>query len=139
MQYKSNPEFKVRVFIYADHFGIDVDQEYDEETETVTLPEGILNSPYDEGQLGMVFDPSCVLIAPEALEAIKKAPREGGSFAPLMVGDNMFAFMGGSKCCWKVSEIAISRDCRPDLLKATEGIEAPEDFKEYVDTLSPHD
>lgn len=129
---------KTQIFAYKGHLGATTDQE-----------NGIfINDPKSPGQLGVVVPTSEVQISGDAKQLIKNAKREGGSFAPLMLtkhageGTGMFGPSSiGLMGFWKHylgsgPEIKIGIDCDVKVLEDCEEIqiEAPEDFKAFIDS-----
>lgn len=106
-----------------------------------------LNDPKAGGQLGVVVPVEEIDINKEALELLKKAKREGGSFAPIMLTKHSSQYEGESKASvglmgfWKHlfhgEDLCIGRDCDTsilDLCNVTE-VNIPQDFKDVVDKL----
>lgn len=138
MIYEKNPELKVRVFVYGGFIGIDMDIEKlgaKDGEQVVAFPEGLLNRPFDKGQLGFVVSPKDVIVSKEAKQCICDAGREGGSFAEIMVDESSFAWMGGIKTFFPVSgdnAFKLGRLCEPEFLYVGE-VEVPESFKSFID------
>jgi len=106
------------------------------------LNEGkFINDPKSEGQLGCVIHTSEIDITKEAKELIKNAPREGGSFAPIMLtkhadgSGSSIGLMGFWKHAFAGEDLCIGRDCKTEVLEdCTEvEMEVPVDFKQFVD------
>ncbi|MFA5207415.1 MAG: hypothetical protein WC428_02045 [Candidatus Paceibacterota bacterium] len=100
-----------------------------------------LNSPKDGGQLGCVIDTKEIDITKEAKELIKSAPKEGGSFAPIMLtkhsdgSGSSVGLMGFWKHLFAGDELCIGRTCETSVLDDCNEIEIeiPEEFKKVVD------
>lgn len=118
-----------QIFTYKGNLGISIDMEDGK----------FLNDVYHPGQLGCVIPTEEVEISPDAKQYIKNLPREGGSFAPLMLtkhtdGTSSIGILGFGKVNLG-KEGTISRDCDLSVLddcKETE-IEAPDDYKGFID------
>lgn len=102
-----------------------------------------LNNPLDGNQLGCVISTSEIDITKEAKEIIRNAPREGGSFAPIMLTKHSdgkgssIAIMGFGKHIFAGEDICIGRTCTLSVLddcNETE-IEIPKEFIEVVDQI----
>lgn len=133
---KKDPNFRVKVFAYRGYFGINMQCDLDKEADVWTVPEGVLNDPLAPGQMGIVVDPKSVDFSTAALYDLKRAKREGGSFAPVMCDTGSFGWMGGAKFASPVKELSIGRTCNPNHFhEAAEKVEIPQDFKDYVDSL----
>ena len=108
---------------------------------------GILSSPDAEGfiakpgngNLGCVVDASQVEISKDALDLLKTIPRghDGlGEIESFKAGDkNVFGWLGGYMKAFRPADIETSRDYNPSILTATEGVEVPKEFKDFVDSL----
>jgi hypothetical protein len=102
--------------------------------------EGLLNDPLKPGQLGFIVDADYVDIQPEALELLKKVRTSGDDIGEVDAwkcadGKTAFSWLGGP---WKVFSpdeegCTSSRTYDPSLLKATEGVETPQDFIEFIE------
>lgn len=91
-----------------------------------------MNDPEQKNQLGVVVSVDDVEIQPNAVEVIKKFPRENGSFADLMLMGNSIAILEKGIH----APICISRDCdlsTLDKIKTTNK-ETPRDFIEHVES-----
>lgn len=125
-----------KIFAYKGNVGIDVD-------DTGTF----INDPFAEYQLGAVIATSEVEISKEAKDIIRKAKREGGSFAEFMLtehedtdpkyGKSSIAVMGLGKIHLG-NDFKIGRLCTPSVLDDCTEVpnEVPEDYKEFFDSLS---
>lgn len=102
-----------------------------------------INKPLEPGQLGCVIDTKNVDITKAAKELIKKAKREGGSFADIMLtkhndGGSSIGLLGGWKHNFGTLEnFCISRDCDLSVLDNCNEVkmDAPQDFREFIDSL----
>jgi hypothetical protein len=99
-----------------------------------------LNTPTAAGQLGCVVSTDEVQITKEAKEVIKGAPREGGSFAAIMLtkhndGKSSISLMGFRYHAFFGKDLCIGRNCDTSILNDCEEveIEVPSDFKNFVD------
>lgn len=100
-----------------------------------------INNPKEGGQLGCVVHTNEIEITKAAKDLIKKARRESGSFAPLMLTKH--ADDSGSSIglfgFWKHNfgkDFTIGRDCDLSILEDCTEIEmeAPEDYKTFIDS-----
>jgi len=124
-----------KIFAYKENLGAMTDLDNGE----------FINDPKVPGQLGCVVDCKNVDITKEAKELIKKAKREGGSFAALMLtkhAETVDKKMGegsiGLAGFWKHhygTEVEIGRDCELEVLELCNEveIEVPEDYKAFID------
>jgi hypothetical protein len=107
-----------------------------------------LNDPKAKAQLGCVISTDEVQITKEAKEIIKGAPREGGSFAAIMLtkhhesivetkGKSSIGLMGYGYHVFNGPDLCISRDCDLSVLEDCEEVdlEVPSDFIQLVDTM----
>ena len=105
-----------------------------------------INDPFAPGQLGSVISTNEVEISREAKDLIKKANREGGSFAELMLtshagaavkahGKSSIGVMGMGYVHLG-SDFSIGRTCSLSALEDCAEIEnnPPEDYKAFVDS-----
>jgi hypothetical protein len=121
---------KTQIFAYKGNLGISIDMENGK----------FINNPTDSGQLGCVVDTTEIQITKEAKELIKRAKREGGSFADLMLtkhtsGGSSIGILGFGKVNMG-TDFMIGRDCELSILDDTEEVELqiPEEYKEFIDT-----
>jgi len=99
-----------------------------------------INDPKAGGQLGIVVHTKEVQITKEAKELIKKAKREGGSFAGLMLtkhsdgSGSSIGMMGFGKHHYG-KDVSIGRTCDMSAIDDCEVVEmeAPEDYKKFID------
>lgn len=123
---------KTQVFVYKGVLGI----------ESSPDAEGVINKPTEKGQLGFVCDASKVELQQEAVDWLKKVKPSSDCIGDVDVfkansGMVIFAWLGGpSKVCMDHEKVEGSRDYKPELLTATEGVEVPDKFKEYVEAES---
>jgi len=100
--------------------------------------EGLIAKPAG-GNLGCICDASMVEIQKEALDLLNNIPkgRDGlGEIDVFQAGDKViFGWLGGYMKAFKPNEIKTSRDYKPNLLKATDGVVTPKEFIEYVDSI----
>jgi len=106
-----------------------------------------INDPFGPNQLGCVISTKEIEISPAAIEVIKRAKREGGSFSTLMLtkhsqpdaeNPSSIAVVGGGKVHLG-TDISIGRDCDLEVLNdcvIVEDMEAPDDYKAFIDGLS---
>lgn len=121
---------KTKIFAYKGVIGAETD-----------LDKGkFLNNPKAGGQLGCVIDTSEVQITKEAKELIKNAPREGGSFAPIMLtrandGRTSVGLFGFWKHIFHGEDLCIGRTCDTSVLDECEEveIELDKDFVKIID------
>jgi hypothetical protein len=112
---------------------------------------GILSNPKADGLVASPITGSfgCVIsdatqnveISKEALEALKSIPKGHDSLGEIDIfgdasGKVIFGWMGGFMGAYKVCDVEISREYNPSLLTATEGVEAPQDFIDFVEAES---
>ena len=99
-----------------------------------------INNPNNGGELGCVVSTTEIDITKEAKELIRKAKREGGSFAAIMLtkhsdgNGSSIALIGFGKHLYEGDDLCISRDCNLSVLEdcnETE-IELPEEFVNFV-------
>lgn len=104
------------------------------------------NDVKQPGQMGCVVSAEDTIVSPAALALLRKSKREGGSFAQFMLtacsdGTNDVCVLGFNKhmITDDISNkiIKIGRECDLSVLDhvIVQDIEAPEDFKEYVESL----
>ena len=106
-----------------------------------------INDPFSPGQLGAVISTNEVEISKEAKELIKKANREGGSFAELMLtthadssveshGKSSIGVMGMGYVHLGTN-FSIGRTCSLSALEDCTEVEnnPPEDYKAFVDSI----
>lgn len=119
---------RVKIFEYKGYVGIDSDPN----------SEGLVAKP-GGGSLGVVMDASKADISPKALELIKKVRKGRDGLGEIDVFGTtekpILGWLGGYKKAFKPEEIESSRDFNPNLLKSVEGVEAPDGFKKFIDTL----
>lgn len=121
---------KTKIFAYKGIVGAETD-----------LENGVFaNNPKAEGQIGCVIPIEEIEITEYAKELIKEAPRESGSFAPIMLMDNHIYLTGFNKHLFQGEKLCISRDCKLSTLdKLTIVDYIPEDFKQFVDYVTQFD
>lgn len=114
---------KTKIFAYKGILGAETD-----------LENGIfLNNPKASGQLGCVIPIEEIEITQEAIDLLKKAPREKGSFAPITLMENNIGLLGFHKHLFKDEDLCIGRDCKLSTLdKLTVVDYIPDDFKEFI-------
>ena len=118
---------KTKIFAYKGIVGIESNPD----------AEGLLAKP-GGGNIGCVLNAASAEISQEALDVLKSIPRGRDGLGDIDVfkaddGRVIIGWLGGyKKVVTKDSET--SRDYNPSLLQATENVEVPEDFKEFVDT-----
>lgn len=117
---------KTKVFAHRGIIGID------------SSPEANLVAHPGGGNIGCVADATEVEISAEALTALKKVKRSHDDIGDVDVfkagdGKVIFAWLGGYRRIVDPSRAEGSRTYDPSMLTATEGIEAPEDFKAAAD------
>lgn len=113
---------------------------------SINMDGKFLNNPSEQGQLGCVIAADHVKISPDAVALIKGARREGGSFAELMLtkhndgSGSSIGIMGFGKVHFG-TKFNISRDCDLSVLDScvVEEIEAPEDYKNFIDKATKPD
>lgn len=118
-----------KIFEYKKNIGIDID-----------MKGKFINDPFQPGQLGCVISTKDVIITPSAIDVIKNAKREGGSFAELMLTKHdpgpgsSIGILGGGKINLG-SEFSIGRDCETSILDdcVIEDFEVPEEYKNIID------
>lgn len=127
---------KAQIFAYKGNLGATTDPENGK----------FLNKPLEEGQLGCVISTKEVMITAEAKELLKKARREGGSFAEIMLikhndGSGSSVGLLGFRKHHFGQDFCISRDCDLSVLDDIEIVEteAPEGYRQFIDkrTTSP--
>ena len=106
------------------------------------LSEALLNNPLDEGQMGFVLDMNKCLFNQEALDILKDVPKGNDDISEVDAfqaddGVKVIAWLGGPVCALRKGvEGSNSYDNSLfDDIVATE-LDIPEDFKEFVDSLS---
>lgn len=105
-----------------------------------------INDVRGQGQMGCVISTDECVITTEAREILRGAPREGGSFAPIMLtkhegapaehGDASIGLFGFGKHIFAEGDICIGRTCSKeilDLIEVDDEMEIPEDFKKAVE------
>lgn len=115
---------KTKIFAYKGILGAETD-----------LENGVfLNNPKASGQLGCVIPIEEIEITQEAIDLLKKAPREKGSFAPITLMETSIGLLGFQKHLFKGEDLCIGRDCKLSTLdKLTVVDYIPDDFKQYID------
>ena len=106
-----------------------------------------INDPMKPGQLGCVISTSEIEITKEAKDVIRKAKRDDGSFAELMLtkhdksivnkyGESSIGVMGFGNVNLG-NDFCISRDCNLSVLNdCTETeIVVPNDYKDFIDNF----
>lgn len=123
---------KTKIFAYKGILGAETD-----------LKKGkFLNKPLEVGQLGCIISTSEVKITKEAIELLKKAPREGGSFAPIMLtkhsdGESSISLMGFHKHLFEGEDLCIGKICDTSILEnCSKLLKIPQDFINYIDKRS---
>lgn len=113
---------------------------------TISAKGKFINDPFAPGQLGAVISTDEVEISKEAKVLIKKAKRDGGSFAELMLtkhaGDAVKAHgkssigVMGMHHVHLGQDFSIGRTCSLSVLEDCTEIEnnPPEDYKDFVDS-----
>jgi hypothetical protein len=128
---------RTKIFTYRGVIGAETD-----------LDSGVfINNPKGGGQLGCVISTTEIDITKEAKEIIKNSPREGGSFAPIMLtrhsdgSGSSIGLMGFWKHLFIGEDLCIGRTCDTSILDdCTEvEMEVPEDFKSVVDLSLSHE
>lgn len=101
-----------------------------------------LNDLTQAGQLGIVVDTTEIEMSKEAKEIIKKAPREGGSFAQLMLtkhdaGGSSIGMVEISPIHFLGNDFKIGRTCTTSILNDCTEVEndVPKGFMEVVDEI----
>lgn len=102
-----------------------------------------LNDPRAEGQLGCVIDSRDVEITPEAKRLLRQAPRQGGSFASIMLtrhadgSGSSLGLLGFGYVMYHGEDLAIGRDCDLSVLDDMVEIEIdlPKGFRIVVDKM----
>jgi hypothetical protein len=125
---------RTKIFFYKDVLGAETDIENGK----------FLNDPKGGGQLGVVVPVEEIDITPAAVEALKNAKREGGSFAPVMLTKHSdqseskasIGLFGFGKHLFTGEDLCIGRTCDKSILELCNvaDFELPEDFKEYIDS-----
>jgi hypothetical protein len=90
-----------------------------------------INDIKGSGQLGVVVALENVEITEAAKQLIKKAPREKGSFACIMIMDNAIGLMGFRYHLFQDEDLCISRDCileSLDKIDIMDESQIPDDF-----------
>lgn len=127
----------VKIFSYNGCIGIESD----------VSAEGYFNDPSAEGQMGLVTPPHMIEITSEAKEMLRTAPRDRGTFAPIMLtrhdpsiheehGSCSIGILGFHKHLITFDDGVISRNCDVtvlDELDVNDDIEIPQEFKDVVD------
>ena len=121
---------KTKVFAHKGYIGILSDPKAD----------GLVASP-ENGSFGCVIENANenVEISEEALKTLKTISKGHDSLGEIDVfgadgGKVIFGWMGGFMSAYKASSVETSREYDPSLLVATEGVEAPQDFIDFVDS-----
>ncbi len=120
---------KTKIFAYKGYVGI----------QSTPDAEGMIAKP-EGGNFGCVVDADKAEISTEALELLKKVKRGRSSLGDIDVfqaDDKMIilGWIGGYLNAFKPSDVEGSREYKPELLKATEDVEIPVEFKTYIDSL----
>lgn len=125
-----------KFFTYKGHLACEID-----------MNGKFINDPQAKSQLGCVIETAEVQMTTDAKVMIKDAKREGGSFSELMLtrhkdqglayGPSSIGIIGFSKVyLGKRGDFSIGRDCDKTVLDdcPTVEMEAPDDFKKFVDS-----
>ena len=101
--------------------------------------EGMIAKP-ENGNLGCVVNAANIDISVDALELLKKVKKGKGGLGDIDVfkadeGLIIFGWLGGYLNAFLPKDILASRDYSPELLNAIEGVEADQDFMNYIDSL----
>lgn len=120
---------RTKIFEYKGIIGIQSDPD----------AEGLVAKP-ENGNLGCVVHADFVDISPEALELLKEVKKGKDNIGDIDVfeageGIVILGWLGGYLNAFKPTDILGSKDYNPALLKPTEGVEVPEEFKDFVDNL----
>lgn len=126
----------MNIFAHKGHVGANINMEDGK----------FINDPGSPGQMGCVVSTSEVSISKEAADLIRKAKREGGSFAPLMLtvhtgqgtehGRSSIGVLGGGNVyLGDADTLTIGRTCDLEALDHCEIVEnsAPEDFQKFIE------
>ena len=116
---------KTKIFSYKNFIGAETD-----------LDKGVfLNDPRGNGQLGCVVALEEIEITKEAKDLLRKATREGGSFAPIMIDEGSIGLLGHWKHLFNLDAPVLSRDCDLSVLDklADSEIAIPQEFKAAAD------
>lgn len=103
--------------------------------------QGLLNNPWETGQLGFVMDASFVDFSKEAVEAIRNIPKSDDDIGDVMVyttakGKNVFGWLGGPSTVNALADITLSNSCTPEILEpAGYEVALPESYVEYKVSL----
>ena len=100
--------------------------------------EGLVAKP-EGGNLGCVLESTGVDISHDALELLKKVRRghdDLGEVDIFSAGEKVIVgWLGGYMKAFRPEDIEGSSSYNASLLKATEGVETPQEFKDFVDSL----
>lgn len=124
---------KTQIFAYKNNLGATTDIEGGT----------FINDIKGPGQLGCVVSTSEIQISAEAKELIRKASREGGSFAEIMLtkhsddsahGKSSIGLMG-FRLHHFGEDFNISRNCELSVLEDCEEVvdNIPQDYKDFID------
>jgi hypothetical protein len=126
---------KTKIFAYKGALGAETDMEKGK----------FINKPLDDGQLGCVICVTEIEITQEAVNLLKSASREGGSFGPIMLTKHggeiaktspaSIGLMGFGKHLFMSEQVALGKSCDKEILDLCTivEIEVPEEFKKIVD------
>ena len=101
--------------------------------ESPLAEKGLLNKPWESGQLGFIMDTEYVEFSKAAVESIKKLKKSGDAIGEVMVSKyetkdekgetvtrNSFGWLGGPSRAIKLKDTDLSRNCTPEILVAAE-------------------
>lgn len=120
---------KTQIFEYKGFIGI----------QSAPDAEGLLNDPTQPGQIGFVADASKCEFSQKAIDLLKEVKKSGDDLGDVDVfkaSDDMvvFGWLGGPlKVLSPKWDVSGSSSYEPGLLKATEGVEPSDSFKQFID------
>lgn len=116
-----------KVFIYKGVIGIQSSED----------SEALITKP-GNGNLGCICDASKVQISHDALDALRKIRKgkDGLGEIEVFYGTDtvIFGWLGGYLKAFKPEEIETSRDYDPSLLTSVDGVETPQEFKDFINS-----
>ena len=119
---------KTKVFAYKGYVGI------------LSSPEADLVAKPGNGNIGCVADAANVEFSQDAIDLLKKVKRSSDDIGDVDVfkaGDGVvvFGWLGGYMKAFKPEDVEGSSTYNPSLLVATENVEVPKGFIDFIDTL----
>ncbi|RLG45585.1 MAG: hypothetical protein DRN81_01325 [Thermoproteota archaeon] len=119
---------KTKVFAYKGIIGI----------ESSLDAEGLINNPREKGQLGFSLKAESVEFSQGAIDILLKIEKSSDAIGDvdIFMSNNdgvVFSWIGGPRRAIHPGKAEGSNVYDPTLISATDNVDVPEDFKQYVD------